>query len=239
MPAELQRVLLVEDDLDIQAVALIALEDVGGLTVRACGSGPEALGAAPEFMADLVLLDVMMPGMTGPDTLRALRERPETRDVPVVFMTARVQRHEVDEYLAMGAVGVIPKPFEPMTLADELRRLYGAAREAQEEREERDFEAQIAALRGQFEHGLPERVARLREAWAAARRGEGAGDVRQHAHALVGTGRTLGRTTLGDLARELEVLADGADEALARPEQARRVEELLDAIEAEATRGAP
>ncbi|WP_084474017.1 response regulator, partial [Deinococcus pimensis] len=162
MPAELRRVLLVEDDPDIQAVALIALEDVGGLTVLACGSGREALEAAPDFRADVVLLDVMMPGMSGPDTLRALRERPETREVPVVFMTARVQRHEVDEYLTMGAIGVIPKPFEPMSLADELRSLLEADVEA---REERDFQAQLSALRGQFEQGLGDRLARLRGAW--------------------------------------------------------------------------
>ncbi len=120
----LTRVLLVEDDPDIQLVASLALSDVGGLTVEVCGSGREALSLAPHFRPDLVLLDVMMPDMDGFAALRALRANPDTREIPVVFMTARARQHELTRYQELGALGVITKPFEPATLAEALRGLW-------------------------------------------------------------------------------------------------------------------
>ena len=120
----LQRVLYVEDDGDIRTIALLALETVGGLQVRACSSGADAVQAAPEFAPQLLLLDVMMPGMDGPTTLARLRELPATASVPVVFMTAKVQASEVEQYRALGAIGVITKPFDPMTLARQVQDLW-------------------------------------------------------------------------------------------------------------------
>ncbi|MBK0392363.1 response regulator [Ramlibacter algicola] len=125
MSAErLQKVLYVEDDGDIRTIALLALETVGGLQVRACASGAEAVQAAPAFAPQLLLLDVMMPGMDGPTTLARLRELPATASVPVVFMTAKVQASEVEQYRALGAIGVITKPFDPMTLARQVQDLW-------------------------------------------------------------------------------------------------------------------
>lgn len=121
---ELQRILYVEDDADIRAVAELALEEVGGFSVKSCGSGQEALLEGPEFLPDLILLDVMMPGMDGPSTLHALQEIPTLRGTPVVFMTAKVQTEEVASYRKLGAVDVIPKPFDPMTLADQIREIW-------------------------------------------------------------------------------------------------------------------
>ena len=123
----LRRILFVEDDPDIQVVATLALESLGGFTVLACGSGAEALSRFPGFAPDLVLLDVMMPGMDGPATLRALRRLP-AGGVPVVFMTARVQAHEILQYREMGAVDVIAKPFDPMTLAEAVQTLWRSLR---------------------------------------------------------------------------------------------------------------
>jgi len=120
----LNRILFVEDDPDIQAVGQLALEAVGGFKVTTCSSGGEALTVAPTFAPDLILLDVMMPGMDGPETLRQLRTLAATRNTPVVFMTAKVQRHEVAQYLALGAVNVIAKPFDPMTLAATIREIW-------------------------------------------------------------------------------------------------------------------
>jgi CheY-like chemotaxis protein len=114
-------ILLVDDDPDIQIVARLALEKVGGCRVTAVQSGPEALVVlSAGGPCDVVLLDAMMDGMDGPETLATLR-RADPRHPPVLFMTARVQAHEVEAYLASGAVGVIAKPFDPMTLADEVR----------------------------------------------------------------------------------------------------------------------
>lgn len=120
----LQRILYVEDDPDIQQIAMMVLETIAGFTLKACSSGAEALEHAIDFQPDLILLDVMMPGMDGPETLRELRKFPQLQKTPTVFMTAKVQPQEVQEYLTMGALGVIAKPFDPMTLADELRSIW-------------------------------------------------------------------------------------------------------------------
>lgn len=125
--AELNRILLVEDEADIQTVARLALETVGGFTVQVCGSGQEALQALVSFNPDLILMDVMMPGMDGPATLSELRELPQGRDIPVVFMTAKVQRSEVQQLREQGVIDVIAKPFDPMTLADQVRVLWERA----------------------------------------------------------------------------------------------------------------
>ena len=119
----LRRILFVEDDPDIQVVATMALESLGGFSVVACGSGAEALSRFAEVSPDLVLLDVMMPGMDGPATFAELRQLP-SGGVPVVFMTARVQAHEVARYREMGAADVIAKPFDPMTLAETVQAIW-------------------------------------------------------------------------------------------------------------------
>lgn len=128
MKPNLQRILYVEDEPDIQAVARLALEAVGGFTVDIAGSGEAALARVADFRPDLLLLDVMMPGMDGPATLRALRALPGVANLPAIFMTARVQPHEVAELLAEGAIGVIAKPFDPMMLAVSIRQLWEAER---------------------------------------------------------------------------------------------------------------
>lgn len=122
-----RRVMYVEDDPDIRAIAEIALQDVGGFTVALCESGTDALAAAPGFGPELVLLDVMMPGMDGPSTLQALRKLPGMARVPVIFMTARLQRSEIREYRDLGAIGVIPKPFDPMTLSEQIAKILADA----------------------------------------------------------------------------------------------------------------
>jgi CheY-like chemotaxis protein len=120
MGTSLKRILLVDDEPDILTVARHVLEALGGFTVVPCESGREALRQAPVFRPDLIMLDVMMPVMDGLQTLEALRDLPAVRTTPVVFMSARVQRHEVAEYKACGAQAVIEKPFDPMTLHDRL-----------------------------------------------------------------------------------------------------------------------
>jgi two-component system OmpR family response regulator len=121
---DLNRILFVEDETDIQAVARLALEAVGGFTVRICSSGSEALQEAPIFGPDLILLDVMMPVMDGPSTLKALRQLPPMAETPIIFMTAKVQPQERSYYQALGAIGVIPKPFDPMTLSSTIRSIW-------------------------------------------------------------------------------------------------------------------
>jgi two-component system, OmpR family, response regulator len=128
MSKSLERILYVEDDPDIQQIAVMVLETISGFTLCACSSGHEALEKALSFKPDLMLLDVMMPGIDGPETLRQLRQFSELDQTPAVFMTAKVQPQEVQEYLNMGAVAVIPKPFDPMTLASELNAIWSKPR---------------------------------------------------------------------------------------------------------------
>ncbi len=121
------RILHVDDEDDIREIARIALEAFGGFSVTEARSGREGLALAAELRPDLILLDVMMPGMDGPDTLRALRADPATAAIPVVFMTAKAHRSELERYRSMGVQGVIAKPFDPVTLAAEVKALGAAA----------------------------------------------------------------------------------------------------------------
>lgn len=116
----LERILYVEDEPDIQTVAKLALEMVGGYQVMTCSGGQEALEKVGDYAPDLILLDVMMPGMDGPTTLQNLRADPATAMIPVIFLTAKVQPTEVEQYQALGALNVIAKPFDPMTLAAQV-----------------------------------------------------------------------------------------------------------------------
>jgi len=115
------RILHVEDEPDIREIVDMSLALNPEFEVRACASGAEALAVASEWSPALILLDVIMPGMDGPATLAQLRRKPETADIPVLFMTARAQAREIEHFIALGAQGVISKPFDPMTLGSMVR----------------------------------------------------------------------------------------------------------------------
>ena len=120
----LNHILCVDDDEDILEIVKLSLELAPGLKVSCYGSGRAALEQIPLLKPDLVLLDVMMPQMDGPNTLARLRP---LSDVPVIFLTARVQGEEVFEYLALGAIGVLAKPFDPMGLHDQISTIWQKA----------------------------------------------------------------------------------------------------------------
>ena len=119
--SELKKILYVEDEPDIQMIARVALENVGGFELCVCSSGPEALEKAEAFDPDMFLLDVMMPGMDGPTTLVELRKIPSLSNKPVMFMTAKVQPQEVEHLKSLNVADVIAKPFDPMVLANNIR----------------------------------------------------------------------------------------------------------------------
>ncbi|ACQ79117.1 response regulator receiver protein [Beutenbergia cavernae DSM 12333] len=116
-------VLVVDDDETIREVAQMALQLVGGWRVTTAPSGAEALRLAHMDPPDVILLDVMMPVVDGPSTLVRLRADPVTREVPVVFLTAKFTPGQAHEWSGSGLAGVIAKPFDPMTLADQVARL--------------------------------------------------------------------------------------------------------------------
>jgi two-component system OmpR family response regulator len=119
------RVLHIDDDSDIREVVAMSLELDPELSVQSCGSGKEGLAAAAQSSPDVILLDVMMPVMDGPTTLAHLRKDPHTAGIPVVFITARAQKRDLDHFKSLGALAVIAKPFDVSTLAASMRSLCG------------------------------------------------------------------------------------------------------------------
>jgi CheY-like chemotaxis protein len=199
------RILHVDDEPDIREVVELSLALDPYFVLQSCGSGGEAFALAAEWQPDMILLDVMMPVMDGPATLLKLRENARTASIPVIFMTARAQAREVDRFRSLGAVGVIPKPFDPMTLATSVRSYVQPAHDPMEDlragfllRVKRD----AAALSGDrlvLEGGnrLPGTLDR----------------IKRIAHGLSGAGGIYGYAEIGDAAAALEdaVIAELSD----------------------------
>lgn len=122
--ATLRNVLYVDDEPDIREVVQLALSLAPDLTVQSCESGEQALAHLRVHQTDLVLLDVMMPGMDGLATMTRMLADPALRHIPVIFMTAKAMPQEVARFREMGAIGVIPKPFDPMQLAQQVLTLW-------------------------------------------------------------------------------------------------------------------
>jgi DNA-binding response OmpR family regulator len=120
----LQKILYVEDDADIREIVCMSLEMVGDYTVAACGSCADALHVVDDFAPDLLLLDVMMPEVDGPSTLRQLRKRDSAVAAPAVFITAKVQAGDMAQYRQLGVLDVIVKPFDPMALSDRIGEIW-------------------------------------------------------------------------------------------------------------------
>ena len=120
----LNRILHVEDDPDICEIARMSLETVGGFGLLQCSSGEEALRLAEDFAPDMILMDVMMPDMDGRETVERLRKKAPLGDTPVVFVTAKAANADVEALKADFGARVVVKPFDPIALPDELRRLW-------------------------------------------------------------------------------------------------------------------
>jgi CheY-like chemotaxis protein len=116
----LRTVLYVDDEPDIREIVELALGLVEGLRVEVCESGERALQRLPDMTPDLVLLDVMMPGTDGPTTLQRMRADPRFASIPVVFVTAKAMPAEVARFRELGAVAVIPKPFDPLQFGQQI-----------------------------------------------------------------------------------------------------------------------
>jgi CheY-like chemotaxis protein len=117
------RILYVDDEADLREIAVMSLELDPEIQVRTAASGAEALEQAKQWQPALILLDVMMPGMDGPTTLAALRADPDTSEIPAAFITAKTHPRHVTDLKALGARAVLAKPFDPMSLAANVRTL--------------------------------------------------------------------------------------------------------------------
>lgn len=124
MPGDLKKLLYVEDDESIAEIALMTLRELGGFEVMHCSSGQAALDCVAAFKPQMILMDVMMPDMDGPETLKRLKAMPAATNIPLLFITAKAQLHEQKAYIELGAAGVIVKPFDPATLSDQIRAIW-------------------------------------------------------------------------------------------------------------------
>jgi two-component system OmpR family response regulator len=200
----LKRILLVEDDPDIQTITSLALGTFGGYDVLVCASAAEALDAAAAFAPDLILLDVMMPGMDGIEALKALRQVPQTAETPVVFLTARVQPSDVARYQELGSLGLIRKPFEPMALVDTIGQIWTrhTAKPAQTRR-------RLKELQRAYRADLPEKLRLIADdacalragAWEPAR----LRSLYDQIHRLAGSAAIHGFEEISRAAAELEL----------------------------------
>ena len=127
MNKPLKKILCIDDEEDILQIAQMSLETVGGYEVTAENNARDGINFALQDKPDLILIDVMMPEMDGPSALKIIKDQDEISDIPVIFMTARVQPDEVSEYLNLGACGVVAKPFDPMSLPAEIEKIWRTA----------------------------------------------------------------------------------------------------------------
>lgn len=121
---ELKKILYAEDEPDVQTVVELTIQTMSNYEIKICNNGKELLESIEAYNPDLILLDVMMPEMDGPTTFKHLQSNEKTKDIPVIFMTAKAQIHEVEIFKEIGALGVITKPFDPMSLCDEIRAIW-------------------------------------------------------------------------------------------------------------------
>jgi CheY-like chemotaxis protein len=187
------RILHVDDEPDIRAIVDISLGLNADFEVKACACGTDAIATAAAWSPFLILLDVMMPGMDGPTTLRHLRENPRTARIPVLFMTARAQAREVQQFISLGAQGVISKPFDPMTLAGAVRSHLQTIR--------------LASLRAVFVRRAKDDAALLVSCRLSLEEGAGPatlGRIREIAHGLAGTAGLFGFHQMSNDAAALE-----------------------------------
>ena len=122
---KVRKILIIDDEADIREVAAFSLELVAGWQVRTAATGAQGLATAQNELPDAILLDVMMPSMSGPEVFARLRQEERLRDVPVVFLTAKAQAAEQRQLALLGAAGVLTKPFDPLKLAEELSQALG------------------------------------------------------------------------------------------------------------------
>ncbi len=120
---KLQQVLLIDDDDSIRELALMGLEGMTDWKIDLAASASEGLEKAKKFHPDLILLDFVMPDINGLEAFAKLQEDPELKDIPVILMTGKAESDEVEQFLKSGLAGVITKPFDPVTLSEQIEEI--------------------------------------------------------------------------------------------------------------------
>jgi len=214
--SRLQTVLYVDDEPDICAVVKATLSVIGHLTVHIAPSGSRALEIVNEVDPDLVLMDVMMPGLDGPSTLIRLRATAQSSRIPVIFMTAKVLPAEVAHFLHLGALGVIRKPFNPLTLCNELFAIWNSAHGTDSHNpapgDPRNALSEASSLSVAFLQRTARDIVILQRSMENARPGDRSAyrEIERMAHSINGAGAMFGFSALSTAAAEVEQLARGA-----------------------------
>jgi len=229
---ELQSVLYVDDDPDICEVVQATLQLVAGLAVRTAGSGELAIDLAYEMRPDLILMDVMMPGLDGPSTLTRMRESSLIGGIPIIFLTAKILPVEVAHFLKLGAIGVIGKPFDPLRLGEEVLARWNAVHSAPALRvtqgvrldKQVQVQVQVESLTQGFVRRSGTDVIRLSAMLAHARAGQWSelDELERLAHSIHGAGAIFGFPQLSAAAGAIERLLG---ERAPAPEAAERIGE--------------
>lgn len=210
----LPSVLYVDDDPDICQVVRTTLCLLGGLRVHTTGSGENAIDLAYKYRPDLILMDVMMPGLDGPSTFRRMRASPLISRIPVIFMTAKVMPQEIIGLLSLGAIGVIGKPFDPTQLCDQLFDLWKSVQAVSPTpstpAERSRVQAEIDPLSESFLQRARDDAVRLRAMIERARRKEKMAleEIERCGHSLHGAGAMFGFPRVSALGGAIEQLAE-------------------------------
>lgn len=121
---EIKKILYAEDEHDVQTIVEISIWSTSDYEIKICDNGKILLDCVEEYNPDLILLDAMMPEMDGVTTLKNLRLNEKTKDIPVIFITAKAQTHEIKSFNESGVIGVITKPFDPMLLCSTIKEIW-------------------------------------------------------------------------------------------------------------------
>ena len=201
----LNMLLYVDDEPDIREIVEMALGMLDNVSIRTCGSGEQALRILQQVKPDLILLDVMMPGMDGPTTLKNIRAQPGFGAVPIAFMTAKALREEVDRFKQLGAIDVIAKPFDPMQLAPLVTAIWNAhhAKKAPD-----PMSVRLAQIGQRYLKRTLDEIPRLRVHVASATDEGGLNAVLQLAHRIHGAGATFGFHAISNIAGRLELAVE-------------------------------
>jgi two-component system OmpR family response regulator len=243
--ASFQSVLYVDDDADICSVVETTLQVMLTCRVETATSGAQAIALAAASRPDLILLDVMMPGLDGPSTFGRLRANPATAAIPVIFMTAKVLPVEVAQFVALGAIGVIGKPFDPLTLGQQLLGLWAHAHRGSPTPVAQSGRAGLVkadSLADSFLERTRSDFGRLAQLWERGRGGDlgACSEVELLAHSIHGAGALFGFPAISAAARAVEHGAQGlaAGKTMGLPPMEHSLADLAAALDAGVNSGA-
>jgi two-component system OmpR family response regulator len=234
--------LYADDDGDIRQIVQLALSLTAGMTLHTAESGEQALKLARRLLPDLVLLDVMMPGLDGPSTLKLMRNDSAIAHIPVIFITAKAMPREVALFHKIGAIGVIAKPFDPVNLYKQVHSLWQGCPAASRAMPPRDVEERLRLRALQLGEIFLQRTQAetvvLRELIEDARRGNTAvvDQLVRMVHKIRGTGATFGFAAVSECAGKIEHLLEGlkgfasSAEAVAKPQLLQQLIECIQGL---------